>query len=215
VDFDDLEHAAIELHRRAGCDPSRPAGGAALARVLLGPSALTIVPHAGLAGRAQLRPANDGVRIALPSRLRGPDLNFAVCHEIAEHELQRACVGAEHIERMANAYAACIAAPAPSVRLAFYALRWNLPRLARAFLLSETAVALRIGEVIAEPVAVVRAITVDRRGPDALPSDDALRAVVRARLPGVLKGLRAREIAGLEAHEISDARRRAVVAVAG
>lgn len=142
----DAEGEALYLYERAGADPAAPPGPHALAEALglrIEHGGRGIVGDAMLSGdvtrvRRRLSPAREG---------------FAVAHELAEHVL--AGRHDEGAEASANLLAACILMPRPAVLAAVAAVGRDLAALAAAFVVSETAMALRLAEIDGTPTLVV------------------------------------------------------------
>lgn len=151
-----LEGTAESLYLEAGLDPSEPALQARLARALLGPSGLEIVPAATLrTTRARLAFVESRWRIFVR---RGPkaEMAFGVAHELGHWALRREGYQDQDEELAADYIAGALIAPrAAFLRLLReYGPVWG--PLADRLGTTESLVALRYGEVTAHPLALVR-----------------------------------------------------------
>jgi len=142
----DAEGEALYLYERAGADPAEPPGPHALAAAL----GLRI-EHGGrgIVGDAMLVDGTIRVRRRLPPAREG----FAVAHELAEWALAGHLD--EEAEASANLLAACLLMPRPAVLAAVSAIGRDLAALASAFVVTETAMALRLAEIDGTPTLVV------------------------------------------------------------
>lgn len=186
-------------------DPTRPPTARATARRLLGGEA--VVKIRGLVGSAA-ELARDGDRRVVVVRAGLPPERERWCifHELGEWRLEQMGYREEDIEQVADAIAAACVLPRESFLTALREYGRRFHRVARTFVTSETAAALRLGEVTGEPVAVVAPATVRVRGDEfAWPSESTLRDLARAkRLP---RGLAVKRVALKD-----DARRRVLLA---
>lgn len=189
----DAEAVSQHLHRVADVDPADPVGPLALAARLGIP--VLRAQRRGFDGDAW----TDGLSIIVAPRLPLERLVFAVAHELAEWVLGSRAD--ETTEALCDAAAAAIVAP----RDAF--LDWHadvgddLPALAAAFRVTETCMAMRIGEVTGRPVIVVAPDHAHVRG--------------EAWEWGDLVALRSRALPrGVERVRLTDAPRRIVVSAA-
>ena len=146
------------LYLRADCDLSNPPGPTQLARRLLGPQA--VQEHAGIRAPAVyvralgviwVRPGLSAVRRC-----------FGVAHELAEWHLS--AYAGEDREDVCDTLAASLIAPAPAFRAVLHDVGRSLPDLARAFVTTQSIVALRLGEVTGSPLALVTPRRVIVRG---------------------------------------------------
>ncbi len=174
----ELEGLAEEAYASAGVDPPDVV---ALAFALLGPDAIVrdqrpMSGPAALVGRSIVI-----ARAATP---------FDVAHELGHFLIRRAGLLIEDEEAAANYLAGALLAPRRTFREALRTVGHRLPELAEMFAMTETAAALRIGEVEGTPIAVVAPRHVRVRGPESWqwPDERTLRAWARAReLPGITK----------------------------
>lgn len=177
----DADAVSSHLHRLASVEDCDPIGPIALARRL--GIAVLRAPRGGQHGDAW----TSGLTIFVAPRLPLERLVFAVAHELAEWVVGDSA--SEHTEHLCDAAAAAIIAP----RAAF--LGWHadvgddLPALAAAFRVTETCMAMRLGEVTGRPVIVVAPGHAHVRGEPwewgdigALRSRDLPRGVERVRL---------------------------------
>lgn len=186
-DLADLEGTAAALYRQAGYDDGEPAPVIALATRLLGPGCVQRVHAGALPGDAALVTVHGERRIYVRKGLAPARLRFAVAHELAHWALGDCSTGVD-LEARCDALAACLVAP----RRAFlHALRetdrYHL--LAERFATTESCVALRLGEVTGEPLALVAPLSVRVRGEAYVwPGERELRALAaKPRTPGIRK----------------------------
>lgn len=200
LELADIEGIALADYREHGIDPRRPPGGPALAQALIGRRCL---PRGRW--RAHLRPANDGPEIHVPWRLSDARYNEHTCHEIAEKRLRDLGYREPDVEAQANALGACYAVPRPAFQRAWRKFGRDLAQLAAYFIVTQSLVALRFGEVLGTSCALVTPEKIHRRGqPHLLPEDSELRRFTRSHY-----------YPGLELVPLSDLRRRWLVVYVG
>lgn len=191
----ELELLAKEVRRRAGLTDDDFELATRIAARVLGPDAVSVDPE--LAGVAYLRQSRSGWQIVVNPNTR--DVRFHVAHELGEWALRvLAKYQGDEVkrERAANYLAAAILAPEPSVREAYRVHGERVSSLAEHFQLSQTAIVLRLGEVVGDERAVVTKtgnVLVRTQGAfpwDAVPvvdiarGDAKWRGLVKARLQG-------------------------------
>jgi pimeloyl-ACP methyl ester carboxylesterase len=136
-------------------------------------------------------------------KLRDAVYNERVCHELGER--RNPLPHDPRAEEIANRLGACFAAPRPAFKRAWQKFGADLEKLAAYFIVTQSLVALRIGEVVGVSCALVTPERVYRRGlVETLPPDAELREFARS---GYYPGLRLLPI--------SDVRRRWLVLYAG
>ncbi len=165
--------AATKLARRLGVAIRRVEG-----YLVRGGNACTITLH--------------GVRtICLRRRLTRVAARFAICHELAEIRLIELGYQELDVEDRADELGAALACPRDAFRSAVRAHgRLDFEQLALDFTTDETCAALRVGEVVGVPLAVVapRRVRV-RGGPCEWPDERTLRRVARTGGPGVARAV--------------------------
>jgi hypothetical protein len=114
---------------------------------------------------------------------------FAIAHELGHWLLARHGFVGDDEERAADHLGAALVAPRRAFLSARRAVGESLPELADAFGITETGAALRLGEVLGVPLAVVVPATVRVRGPEdwGWPDEWTLRRWARGRTPGIRK----------------------------
>lgn len=141
-----------------------------------------LIPRAYLARHGELRV------IAFRASTPEPYAVHDVLHEVGHHA-NRIC-GVEDTEEGADFVAAALAMPGDEFARAVGAHGEDYAALAAAFGVTETSAALRIGEVMREPVAVVTPATVRVRGPEEWVWPDAGTVREWARFGHTLRGSR-------------------------
>lgn len=159
-----------------------------LARALLGPDAIVRGPRPLHAPAALVR-VGDAWRIILSRSLLPLYALFAVGHELGHWLLARHGYDGDDEERAADYLGAALLAPRRAFLAARRALGDDLPALADALSMTETGAALRLGEVLGVPLAVVAPARVRVRGPKewVWPDEGTLRRWARRPAPGVRK----------------------------
>lgn len=173
----------MEVRQRAGLDDNDFARATSIARVCLGADGVVLDP--ALAGPAYLRRRwSGGYQIAI--RPDSPDLRFSIAHELGHWAVRHMAKWPMTIvreEAAANYLAAAILAPATTVRRAHRLYGERLAWMAGRFGLSQTAMSLRLAEVLGDERAVVTGTgNVLARGAcwQALPTVEIARGLVRA-----------------------------------
>lgn len=181
-----LEDLAEKAYSDAGLDPQQP-HVSRLARTLLGPKAIQKGPRLVRSPACLVRVGRQ-VYIFIAKGLKPVDALFAVAHELAHYLIAKQGLSDENEEEMANALGAALLAPRPAFRAAFKRFGDDLPALASALSATETAAALRLGEVTGQPLAVVAPERVRVRGRGwRWPDESSLRQLARRPIPGIRK----------------------------
>lgn len=183
----ELEGIADAAYRAASLDPDRP-HITELARALLGPAAIQRGPRP-VHGPAALIRVGDDWRIVLARSLPPLYAVFAVGHELAHWLLAQHGYDGNDEEAAADYLGAALLAPRRAFLAARRVLGDDLPALAKAFSTTETGAALRLGEVLRVPVAVVSPGLVRVRGPEGWnwPDEATVRGWARVRTAGLRK----------------------------
>lgn len=180
----ELEHIAEAAYRDVGLDPERP-HPTRLARALLGVDAVLRGPRP-VATPAALVRVGESWRIVIGRSLPPLYALFAVAHELGHWLLRRH--GLDDTDEAAADYlGAALVAPRPAFRAAWRTKGCELAQLAEALHMTETGAALRLGEVLRVPLAVVAPHRVRVRGPEAWiwPAEPTLRGWARRPAPGL------------------------------
>ena len=183
----ELEGLAEGAYRDARLAPEQP-HVPRLARALLGPDALHRGPRP-IHGPAALIRVGDAWRIVIARSLPPRYALFAIAHELGHWLLARHGYDGDDEERAADYIGGALLAPRRAFLDAHRALGADLPELAESFAVTETGAALRLGEVLGVPLAVVAPQTVRVRGPEEWiwPDEGTLRRWARGRAPGLRK----------------------------
>jgi hypothetical protein len=183
----ELEGIAEAAYAEAKLDAERP-GVVRLARALLGPDAVQRGPRP-VASPAALFRVGDAWRILIARSLPRAYALFAVGHELGHWLLRRHGVQVDDEERAADYLGGALLAPRRAFIAARRAVGDDLAELAEAFSTTETGAALRLGEVIEQPLAVVAPQRVRVRGPESWvwPDESTLRRWARRPAPGLRK----------------------------
>jgi hypothetical protein len=198
----ELDGIADAAYRGASLDPEHP-HITRLARALLGPTAIQRGPRP-VHGPAALIRVGDDWRIVLARSLPPLYAVFAVGHELAHWLLAQHGYDGDDEEAAADYLGAALLAPRRAFLAARRALGDDLPGLAEAFSITETGAALRLGEVLRVPVAVVSPGLVRVRGPEEWTWPDA----------ATVRGWASRPIAGLRKVRLTDDPRRTMLGIA-
>lgn len=181
---DDVEGTAAALYRQAGFEGDVPADPVDLAERLLGAGAVRYVHAGALPGVASLTYWGGRWHIAVRGLATEPRQRFAVLHELGHYAL-----GPGASEAACDAVAGALLLPRPAFRAAARELGADWPSLAAFFGCSESAAALRWGEVIGDPLALVAPVTVRVRGlPWAWPAEEReIRELAASLRPGLAR----------------------------
>lgn len=182
-----MEGLGEAAYLEVGMDPEAP-HVLRLARALLGPDAVQRGARP-IDGPAALIRVYDRWRIVVGRSVPPLAALFAVGHELGHWLLRRAGYDGADEEQAADYLGAALIAPRRAFLRARRAFGDELPDLAEALALTETATALRMGEVERVPLAVVAPARVRTRGPEAWvwPSEPTLRAWARRPARGLRK----------------------------
>lgn len=202
MELADCEGTAARIYREAGADPADPPGPVALARAWLGAGALERAPRGALLTDAASGTVAGRRRIVVRAGLPPVRLAWAVAHELAELALAEERYRAPDVEAVADTVAACLLAPPATVRAVG---RGPVPaavaEVADALVLTDTCAALRLGEVLDVPLAVIAPLVRVRGAAFAWPDEAGLRQLARRGGPGLVRA------------RCRDDARRAIVAV--
>ncbi len=180
MDIWNIEGNVSYLYDLAGAEEEDPPGTPELALRILGSGALRYVPD--LSSPAQLSRVMGRFHIFLRCGIDAREIPFLVGHELAEwfyrHHRD------DRIEDACNSLGAALVTPKRTFASVLRQLR-TPPRIARAFVCSETLVHLRIAETTGRPTALVSPHKVWIKGePGPWPrSETALRQMALQTLP--------------------------------
>jgi hypothetical protein len=160
-----VENSARELFGRARLAPSEPCGGVRLATAILGRSCIQVVSHRTLPGNSALEWNGPNSIIRVREGLNARQLNHAAAHELGEWHLRWRGYDRPDCEDMARSIAAAVCVPPTAFRNAQRALGDGIPELSRAFVVSESLMALRIAECTGLATALITRRRVRTRGP--------------------------------------------------
>lgn len=188
MDVAAIEGAAIETYERCGLDPSRPVSTFRIAKALLGPDAIER-PKLMIGAPAALITVDGRRRIAIKRSIPIEYARFFCGHELGHLVLEeRGGYVSDDLELACDFFGAALMAPRPAIYGLQRAFGFDLPEIASAAGGSETWAALRVGEVLRIPLAVV-AQTVRVRGPEewVWPEEGTLRRWARRPPTGLAK----------------------------
>ena len=191
MEMGDLERLAESIYERAGYDEEDVATPLEIAQKLFGPTGVRLV--AGQVPPGTLGTLNGqrliGVRKSLPDQAR----LFAIGHELGHWVLERERCGKDAVtERACDYIGAALMVPRGPFRSAVRVHNDNWTELALDFDTTETMVALRYGEVIGSPVAVIAPATLRVRGAEYAWPDTPEKFRRLAKLPSMRGMKRAR-----------------------
>lgn len=150
------EAQALLASLGAGDDVLHPAE---IAERLLGRGCVRVVHASALTRTGELARVRDKWRIYVRSRASEQQQRFAVAHEIGH-----ALLGTDAEESACDLFAACVLMPRRPFARAVSTLGTDWQALASAFVCSQSAAALRYGEVIFDPLALITPHSVRVRG---------------------------------------------------
>lgn len=156
------------LYREAKLDPSRAQPPKEIAARLPGCEGVFELPGRDLKADGEVELDLFSWRIVAKQTLAQPRQDFVIAHEIAEWHLSRAGKkwkgSLSEKELRCDVIARALLVPRPALRTARRYLGDDFPALARHFATTEAIVALRYGEGLRVPMALIGPRTVDVRG---------------------------------------------------
>lgn len=186
MDEGEVAGVADAILRAAGYEDDDVPSALRLAERLLGAGCVVRVPGGGVGAPAALAWLHGQPVIQLRGRMSPETARFLVLHELAEWWLGRGGYDGQDVEQACDAIAAALTTPRRAFRSAVASVGESYARLARAFTTTESVVALRVGEVLHEPVALVTPRNVHARGPEwGWPDAETVRRVARTGRPGL------------------------------
>jgi len=170
----EIEGAADGLLRWAG---DQAPGIVALAERLLGAGCVRAVHAGALPGVAAVARVGGNWRIYIRARASAEQQTFAIAHELAHW-----CLGETATETECDALAAALVMPWRPYLAAARSIGQSWSVLAQRFVCTESAVALRWGEVVHDPLVLIAPRVVRVRGaPWTWPHDERqLRGLAKA-----------------------------------
>lgn len=153
----DLEQIATDIRVAARTDGVK-AGGLEIAAMLGIPVVFTRPPD--VHGEGEIEPYRGDFRILLLTGLSPQESSFAAAHEISHVWFRRtgaAFLTQDDEEDAADQVAAALLMPAALLLRSFILHDPDFPALALEYGVSQTAMALRFGELTGQPVAIVGA----------------------------------------------------------
>lgn len=172
----DAERLADVILDEAGADHASCTPTPELARRLLGPGSVQIVPRSALRSLGALTRTGDRWRVALRRGLPPELIGHVVGHELAHWAGRRH--GVQLDEDDCNWIGAALVVPKRCVR---GALLDHVSDLAREVHTTQSLVALRVGEALEVPLALVAPLRIRVRGPEEWhwPDADTIRRWAR------------------------------------
>lgn len=157
--------AVSEVYDRARLDPAHAVGSVRLAVALLGERCIRLAPRRELPGRGALVWLGREPVIHLRRDLNPCQINHAVAHELGEWVLHLWRYKGVDAEELAGRIGAALCVPRPAFHLARQELgSSNLSELSRTFTVSESLMALRVGECLGYPTALITPRCIRTRG---------------------------------------------------
>lgn len=183
VDAAELEGLAAWVLEDAGFELDEPVNIRKLIRARLGPDGYQQLPRMPFT-RAALITINGRQRICSTPRATA----FDESHELGHRERNLAGIVSDDEEADANFLGGAILMPARAVLRAVRS-GLSLSEMAELFGTSETAMALRVAELLRMPRAIIAPKHIHLRGPDGyvMPAEPVLRSLAKRTRPGVLK----------------------------
>lgn len=180
------EQLAFDFYERVDCDPHEPESPFRLARLFLGPGC---IERGRFSAPAVTFILNGRRRIAVR---RGVPIEYAafyVGHELGHAVLEEAGYRDDDLEQQCDLFAGALLAPRPAVVRLHRAFGFDLGAIADEVGSTETWAALRLGEVLRVPLAVIAPLTTRVRGPDewVWPEELTLRRWAQRPPPGLAK----------------------------
>jgi hypothetical protein len=187
VDIEDLEGLALLPYQEKGIDPEDPPPVFDLIRAWLGVSVERPTVLAGKLATSFVIDGHDA--IAVKSRLPIEYAHFYAAHELAHVILRRVRAIAPEDEAAADYLGAALMMPRAFVRAVFRRDGYSPIALAESIVCTQTASALRLGEVLRVPMAAISPALVRVRGPESWvwPDEEIVRRWARRPRPGVTK----------------------------
>lgn len=183
MDVVDLECCAEELYAMAGLDRDDVVRPSTIARKVLGPSCVIRVRMLAM---GRLSWVDGEAVIAVRKGLSEPIEEHTIGHELGHWILRRNGYAGDYEEACADFIGAALVAP--RIPFAERARQTNdFKQLAFDFAAPETLVALRFGEVLNVPVAVITPREVYARGEARWPHKDKIRGYARNPIAGMRK----------------------------
>lgn len=191
-----VELVVRELYERAHLDMREPHGAVRVATAILGAACVRLVAPRAIPGKAALAWSPRGAAMYIRAGLTPREVNHAAAHELAEWNLRIAGYAGADVEEVAGRIAAALCVPRPAFERARQHLGDSIQALSHCFAVSQSLMALRIGECVGRSTALLTTVRVKTRGPRY--EWPATPAAWRALLAGP-------ERAGFIAHRIEDA----------
>jgi len=178
--WEDIEGEAESVLRAAELDDFVYIPIRQVVEAVLGPGALRVVSGSQLTETARARLEREGERSIVKVRggIATEVARFAAAHEVGHFVLRHQDVRDEQAEAEADRFAAALLMPWHAVGCMRNELGDDLESLAKTFGVTQTAIALRIGEVGWVPASIVVEPDIVRSrslSPFVLPPDDELR----------------------------------------
>ena len=163
----------MDLCRVHKFDATRPVNPWAIARAELGSDAIIVMPK--LIGGTHVFRLRGRWKIAVDRRMQVERAAHAIGHELGHVLLERLGVPREEQEHLADLFGGALLAPEPAVRAFYRAQGLKLRELAKSAVGTPTWAALRVGEAVGVPCAVLSPERVRTRGDFNWPAPEAIR----------------------------------------
>jgi hypothetical protein len=159
-----VELAVRRLYAQAGITTSEACGSIRLATAILGARCIRVVPRETIPGNAALSWAGRRPVIHIREGLTRHQLNHSTAHELGEWHLRTSGYAGPDPEELVGRITAALCVPRRAFHAARRRLGENIPALSRAFGVSESLMALRIGECLGHSTALITKRRVRTRG---------------------------------------------------
>lgn len=160
-----VELVVRELYDRAHLEMSEPHGAVRVATAILGSECVRLVPPQAIPGNAALAWGRRGAAMYIRAGLTRREVNHAAAHELAEWKLRISGYSGADAEDVAGRIAAALCVPRPAFDRARRHLGDSIQALSHCFAVSQSMMALRIGECAGRSTALLTTARVKTRGP--------------------------------------------------
>jgi hypothetical protein len=159
-----IEGYVRELYARARMPTNEPCGALKLATTLFGVDCVRYVAQRALPGRAAVTCARTAIVIHLREGQSLRELNHSAAHELGEYHLHAIDYTGADPDELVGRIAAAVCVPRRAFHAARRALGEDIPALSRAFGVSESLMALRVGECLGRSTALITRNRIRTRG---------------------------------------------------
>jgi len=159
-----VDFVVREIYASAGCDPTEPTPSPELARVLCGPTSIHRVSTSYRFPSSASNPGSGQLIIHVPASASSWEVNHWVSYQLVKWYLTHHGYDGAQVDSVVRRIAAAVCVPTPAFERARGDFGDDISGLGKYFRVSQSLMALRMGECTGAPTALQTATQILVRG---------------------------------------------------